>query len=69
MKYQIYLNKATSTYIEAMAKEENTTPAHMIKVLVEELVQNIDKNIVELLGDLAEGIANATGTNKTTTKH
>lgn len=69
MKYQIYLNKSTSTYIEAMAKEEATTPAHMIKVLVEELINNIDKNISDMLGELLEGDTNETGTKTTATKH
>lgn len=70
MKYQIYLNKATSEVIEAMAKEESTTPAHMIKVLVEELIDNYNKSIVDLMGQLIEETTtNETGTKNTTTKH
>lgn len=70
MKYQIYLNKTTSEVIEAMAKEENTTPAHMIKVLVEELIDNYNKSIVDLMGQLIEeNTTNETGTKNTTTKH
>lgn len=38
MKYQVYLNKATSEAINAIANDANMTPNHYLKVLIEGMV-------------------------------
>jgi len=38
MKYQVYLNKATSEAINAIANDANMTPNHYIKVLIEGVI-------------------------------
>ena len=60
MKYQVYLNKATSEAINAIAKDAKMTPNHYLKVLVEGMVAkakefvsaNLDFDVEEAIKDV-----------------
>lgn len=47
MKYQIYLNKETSEFIEFVAKNDKKKPATVIKHLVESLFKGLGEAMTE----------------------
>jgi predicted DNA-binding protein len=71
MKYQVYLNKATSEAINAIAKDTKMTPNHYIKVLIEGIVQKAKEFAQESFNlDIEEAIKNGNiETTKTASKH
>lgn len=71
MKYQVYLNKATSEAINAIAKDANMTPNHYLKVLVEGMVEKAKEFLNEATNlDIEEAIKNANEQEtKTGSKH
>lgn len=54
MKYQIYLKKETSEMVNQMAKIANTTPAHMLKVLFEDMALQMLPKLGEILNELEQ---------------
>lgn len=52
MKYQVYLNKATTEAINAIAQDAKMTPNHYLKVLIEGMVQKAKAFIQESLPDI-----------------
>lgn len=58
MKYQVYLNKATTEAINAIAQDAEMTPNHYLKVLIEGMVQKAKEFVKESLPeiDLEEAI-------------
>lgn len=71
MKYQVYLNKATSEAINAIAKDAKMTPNHYLKVLIEGMVIKAKEFVKEATDfDVEEAIKDANSeTTKTGSKH
>lgn len=71
MKYQVYLNKATSEAINAIAKDANMTPNHYLKVLIEGMVIKAKEFVKEATDlDVEEAIKDANKQEaKTGSKH
>lgn len=61
MKYQIYLNKETSDFIEAVAKQAQAKPASVIKTLVEKFVLVMKPSEAVILDEIREA-TNGNGT-------
>lgn len=59
MKYQIYLNKEVSDQVNTMALEANTTPAHLIKILVEQLMPEISKSLEVIMNEVNKQVENS----------
>lgn len=71
MKYQVYLNKATSEAINAIAQDAKMTPNHYLKVLIEGMVIKAKEFVKEATDlDVEEAIKDANGkATKTGSKH
>lgn len=71
MKYQVYLNKATSEAINAIALDAKMTPNHYLKVLIEGMVIKAKEFVKETTSfDVEEAIKDAnSGTTKAGAKH
>lgn len=71
MKYQVYLNKATSEAINAIALDAKMTPNHYLKVLIEGMVIKAKEFVKEATDlDIEEAIKDANGkATKTGAKH
>lgn len=52
MKYQIYLKKEASNLIETMARTAGTTPAHLIKILLENMTQAMGPQMEVILNEI-----------------
>lgn len=60
MKYQIYLKKDTSDLINDMAEAVGTTPAHFIKILLENMGEAMETNLGVIMNELREASKNLT---------
>ena len=54
MKYQIYLNKETSDFINQVANQANAKPASVIKTLVEKFVLVMEPSKQVILNEIKE---------------
>ena len=54
MKYQIYLNKDTSELVNEMAETAGTTPAHLIKILLENMAEAMTPQMEVILDEINE---------------
>ena len=54
MKYQIYLNKETSDFIEAVATKSQAKPVAVIKTLVEKFVSVMKPSEATILKEIEE---------------
>jgi len=64
MKYQIYLKKDASELINKMAETAGTTPAHFLKLIVEEMTDNMADNLEVILHEISEATKSLIATQK-----